>query len=216
VRCKGRIVAGGETEALRAHVDHLLRDKRAIVLHLGEVVFIDSSGLGTMVRTLTSTRQARGDLKLCDVPEHVRKVLQLSHLTKLFDSHESEDNAVAAFYRTPLQTEKPVSTGKTVLCIDSNTDVLTYVRELLRRAGYDVHSTSNLRDGLILMRVTRFDLLLVGAEMTASPATEKTFRDTCAKMPVIELESNFSTLEAGEAAAALLEKITARLQPLSA
>ena len=143
-------------------------------------------------------------------------MLQLSHLTKLFDSHESEDNAVAAFYRTPLQTEKPVSTGKTVLCIDSNTDVLTYVRELLRRAGYNVHSTSNLRDGLILMRVTRFDLLLVGAEMTASPATEKTFRDTCAKMPVIELESNFSTLEAGEAAAALLEKITARLQPLSA
>jgi DNA-binding response OmpR family regulator len=87
---------------------------------------------------------------------------------------------------------------------------------LLRRAGYDVHTTSNLRDGLILMRVTRFDLLLVGAEMTASPATEKTFRETCAKMPVIELESNFSTLEAGEAAAALLEKITARLQPLSA
>jgi anti-anti-sigma factor len=216
VRCKGRIVAGNETEALRAHIDHLLRDKRAIVLHLGEVVFIDSSGLGTMVRTLTSTRQARGDLKLCDVPEHVRKVLQLSHLTKLFDSHESEDNAVASFYRTPLQTEKPVSTGKTVLCIDSNTDVLTYVRELLRRAGYDVHTTSNLRDGLILMRVTRFDLLLVGAEMTASPATEKTFRETCAKMPVIELESNFSTLEAGEAAAALLEKITARLQPLSA
>jgi anti-anti-sigma factor len=216
VRCKGRIVAGNETEALRAHIDHLLRDKRAIVLHLGEVVFIDSSGLGTMVRTLTSTRQARGDLKLCDVPEHVRKVLQLSHLTKLFDSHESEDNAVAAFYRTPPQTEKPVSTGKSLLCIDSNTDVLTYVRELLRRAGYDVHTTSNLRDGLILMRVTRFDLLLVGAEMTASPATEKTFRETCAKMPVIELESNFSTLEAGEAAAALLEKITARLQPLSA
>ena len=61
VRCKGRIVAGGENEALHAHVAHLLRDRRAIVLHLGEVVFIDSSGLGTMVRSLTSTRQARGD-----------------------------------------------------------------------------------------------------------------------------------------------------------
>ena len=90
VRCKGRIVAGGENEALRSHVAHLLRDRRAIVLHLGEVVFIDSSGLGTMVRSLTSTRQVRGDLKLCAVPEHVQKVLALSHLTKLFDSHESE------------------------------------------------------------------------------------------------------------------------------
>ncbi len=215
VRCKGRIVAGGETEALRAHVAHLLRDRRAIILHLGEVVFIDSSGLGTMVRTLTSTRQLRGDLKLCDVPEHVRKVLQLSHLHKLFDSHESEDNAVAAFYRAPVHDEKSVSTGRSVLCIDRNLDVVTYIRELLRRAGYDVHSSNNLRDGLLLMRVTRFDMLLLGAEMTAAPATEKSFRDACAALPCIELGTEFSTLEAGEAASALLEKIAVQLQPTS-
>jgi anti-anti-sigma factor len=99
VRCNGRIVAGGESESLRAHVTWLLRDRRAIVLHLGEVGFIDSSGLGTIVRSLTSTRQARGEMKLCNVPEHVRKVLELSHLTSLFDSHESEEKAVAAFYQ---------------------------------------------------------------------------------------------------------------------
>jgi anti-sigma B factor antagonist len=215
VRCKGRIVAGGETEALRAHVAHLLRDRRSIVLHLGEVVFIDSSGLGTMVRTLTSTRQVHGDLKLCDVPEHIRKVLQLSHLTKLFDAHESEDHAVAAFYRKPVQAEQPVSMGRSVLCIDRNADVVTYIRELLHRAGYDVHTSNNLRDGLLLMRVSRFDLLLVGADVTASPATEKSFRDACARVPVIELAPEFSTLEAGEAASALLEKIATHLQPTS-
>jgi len=191
----------------------LLRDRRAIVLHLGEVAFIDSSGLGTIVRTLTSTRQAHGDLKLCDVPEHVQKVLELSHLTKLFDSHESEDHAVAAFYRAPVQTEKHVTTGKSVLCIDRNADVVTYVRELLRRDGYDVHTSNNLRDGLILMRVTRFDLLLVGAELTGSPATEKSFRDACAAVPVVELGADFSTLEAGEAAQVLLQRIATCLQP---
>jgi anti-anti-sigma factor len=58
VRCNGRIVAGDENECLRSHIAWLLRDRRAIVLHLGEVAFIDSSGLGTMVRTLTSVRQA--------------------------------------------------------------------------------------------------------------------------------------------------------------
>ena len=213
VHCKGRIVAGGETESLRAHVAHLLRDRRAIVLHLGDVVFIDSSGLGTMVRTLTSTRQVHGDLKLCDVPEHVQKVLQLSHLTKLFESHESEDNAVAAFYRAPVKAEQVASQGPSVLCIDRNADVVTYVRELLRRAGYDVHTTNQLRDALLLMRITRFDLLLVGAELTASPATEKSFRDACATVPVVELGSEFSTLEAGEAASALLERIAAKLHP---
>jgi anti-anti-sigma factor len=213
VRCKGRLVSGGETEALRAHVTHLLRDRRSIVLHLGEVVFIDSSGLGTMVRTLTSTRQAHGDLKLCDVPEHVQKVLQLSHLTKLFDSHESEDHAVAAFYRASAPAEKPVSKGRSVLCIDRNTDVVTYVRELLHRGGYEVHTSNNLRDGLLLMRVTRFDLLLLGSELSASPAIEKSFRDVSAPVPRIELGSEFSTLEAGEAATHLLEKIAAHLQP---
>ena len=212
VRCKGRLVAGGETEALRAHVTHLLRDRRSIVLHLGEVVFIDSSGLGTMVRALTSTRQAHGDLKLCDVPEHVRKVLQLSHLTKLFDCHESEDTAVAAFYRKPVQAEQPVSMGRSLLCVDRNADVVTYVRELLHRAGYDVHTSNNLRDAFILMRVSRFDLLLLGAEVTASPATEKSFREASAKIPLIELGSEFSTLEAGEATSALLERIAAQLQ----
>ncbi len=212
VHCKGRIVSGPETEGLRAHVAYLLRDRRSIVLHLGEVVFIDSSGLGTMVRTLTSTRQVHGDLKLCDVPEHIRKVLQLSHLHKLFDSHESEDTAIAAFYRAPVQTEKPVSAGRSILCIDRDLDVVSYIRELLRRAGYDVHSTNNLRDGLLLMRVTRFDLVLLGAGLTAAPATEKSFHDACADVPCVELGGEFSTLEAGEAATHLLEKIAAQLQ----
>src|SRR6202162_2151656 len=87
VHCNGRMVAGGESESLRAHVAWLLRDRHSIVLHLGEVGYIDSSGLGTMVRALTSTRQARGDLKLCNVPEFVRKVLEMSRLTAVFDSH---------------------------------------------------------------------------------------------------------------------------------
>jgi anti-sigma B factor antagonist len=212
VRCKGRLVAGGESESLRSHIAWLLRDRRAIVLHLGEVVFVDSSGIGTMVRTLTSTRQVHGDLKLCDVPEHVRKVLHLSHLTKLFESHESEDNAVAAFYRAPERKEKVVAHGHPVLCIGGNADVVAYLRELLRSAGYDVHTSNNLRDGLMLMRVTHFRLLLVEAGLRTVPATEQAFRTACAKLPVIELGSEFSTLEAGEAASDLLAKIAAQLQ----
>ena len=216
VRCNGRIVAGSESESLRAHVTWLLRDRRAIVLHLGDVGFIDSSGLGTIVRSLTSTRQARGDMKLCNVPEHVRKVLELSHLTNLFDAHDSEEKAVAAFYRPGVRAETPVRTGSSVLCLDSNTDVLAYLRELLRRAGFDVHTSSKRGDALLLMRVTRFDLLLLGPDMTASPAKQQAFQSACASLPVIELGSEFSTHEAGEAGAALLEKIEARLQPRTA
>ena len=212
VKLQGRLVAGGEVETLRAHVAWLLRDRRAIVFHLGEVVFIDSSGLGTMVRALTSTRQARGDLKLCHVPDHVRKVLDLSHLNKLFDSHDSEDNAVAAFYKAPAQTASSTSSGRSLLCLERNSDVAAYLREILRNAGYDVHTSSSLRDALILMRVTRFDALLLGAGMTAASPHEKTFRDACAKMPVIELDEQFSTQDAGQAASDVLQQLATRLQ----
>jgi len=60
VHCNGRIIAGKESESLRAHVAWVLRDRRSIVLHLGDVGFVDSSGLGTMVRALTSARQYVG------------------------------------------------------------------------------------------------------------------------------------------------------------
>jgi anti-sigma B factor antagonist len=216
VRCNGRIVAGSESESLRAHVDWLLLDRRSIVLHMGEVGFIDSSGLGTMVRSLTSTRRAYGDLKLCNVPEPVRKVLEMSRLTQVFDTHESEEKAVAAFYRPGDRAETAVPTGHSILCVDYNRDVLAYLRELLRCAGYDVQSSSHLGDALILMRVTNFELLLVGPDLTPSPATRQAFQVACARLPVIELGTEFSTRDAGEAGAALLEKIEARLGPKTA
>ena len=216
VRCNGRIVAGSESESLRAHVAWLLRDRRSILLHLGEVAFIDSSGLGTIVRTLTSIRQAHGDLKLCNVPEHVRKVLEMSHLTNLFDAHESEETAIASFYRPGARAEAPALTGRSVLCLDCNADVLAYLRELLRRSGFDVHTSSHLGDALLLMRVTHFDLLLVGPDMPASPATRQSFHAACASLPVIELGSRFSTSHAGEAGAEVLERIEARLKPKTA
>jgi anti-sigma B factor antagonist len=216
VRCNGRIVAGTESDSLRAHVDWLLRDRRSIVLHMGEVGFIDSSGLGTMVRSLTSIRRAHGDLKLCNVTEQVRKVLEMSRLTQVFDAHESEEKAVAAFYRPGAAPQTPVPTGRSILCVDCNRDVLAYLRELLHRAGYDVQSTGHPGDALILMRITNFDLLLAGPELPTSPSTRQAFEVACKRLPVIELGSEFSTRDAGEAGAALLEAIEARLNPKTA
>jgi anti-sigma B factor antagonist len=216
VHCNGRIVAGRESDSLREHVTWLLRDRRSIVLHLGEVGFVDSSGLGTMVRALTTTRQAKGDLKLCNVPDFVRKVLEMSRLTAVFDSHDSEEKAVAAFYRPGDRAAAPVTTGRSILCLDSNADVLAYLRELLRHAGYDVQSSGRVSDAVLLMRVSRFDLVLAGSGMTVTPSSPPAFRDACAKLPLIELGSEFSTQHAGEAAAQLLESIAARLNPKTA
>lgn len=211
VRCSGRIVAGDETETLRKQVSELLPDRSEVVLHLGEVVFIDSSGLGMLVRLLTSIRRARGDLKLCNLPESIRRVLQMTSLTTLFDIHPAEEDAVLAFYRRQSVAARPAMAGPAVLCIDQSVDVLAYLRELLQRAGYNVLTNNNLRDSLILLRATRPGLTILGPSLKAAPGTEQDFRLACAAVPVLELESQFSTLDAGQAATGLLEKVRALL-----
>jgi CheY-like chemotaxis protein len=192
----------------------LLRDRRAIVLHLGEVGFVDSCGLGTMVRSLTSTRQAHGDLKLCNLPETVRKVLEMSHLSSVFDTHESEEKAVAAFYGSRVKVVSPARTGRSILCLERNVDVLSYLRAMLHRAGFEVQSTNHLGDALMLLRVARFDLVLVGAD--SASGAHQAFQSACASLPVVELSRDFSTLDAGQAAAGLLQQIESRLNPTSA
>lgn len=205
VRCSGRI-ASGETDVLHLHVSDLLRDRTDIVLHLGEIAFIDSSGLGMLVRLLTSTRSARGDLKLCQIPEAVRKVLKMTNIITLFDTHESEEEAVLAFYRRHAAPAPAPHTGLTVLCVDQSANVLAYLRELLGQAGYNVLTNNNLRDALILLRATRPGLAILGPNLKGAPGAEQIFRGACAA-PVLELGEEFSTLEAGQAASELLEKI---------
>lgn len=211
VRCQGRIVGGKESESLSAHIAWLLRDRRAIVLHLGEVGFIDSSGLGTMVRAHANTRQARGDLKLCNVPENVRKVLDMTRLSSVFEMHESEETALGAFYGSTDRADETPSRGQTILCIDSKIDVLAYLRALLYRAGYEVQTTDRLSDARLLLRVAHFDLIVVGPDKIASPNLPYGFRDRTEKLPVIELGQEFCSRDAGEAGSELLAMIATRL-----
>jgi len=77
--------------------------------------------------------------------------------------------------------EVPAATGRSILCLIVMPSS-GFVRELLRRAGYDVHTSSHVGDALLLMRVTRFDLLLAASGLTAS--APQAFRTACAKLPI--------------------------------
>ncbi len=213
IRCSGRIVAGPEAESLRNNITKLTEDRRDIVLHLGEVVFVDSSGLGMLVRLLTSARRANGDLKLCNVATDVHRILKLTNLLMLFDTHESEEDAVSAFYQRKTNVRAVQCEGPAVLCIDESADVLVYLRELLRSAGYRVLTNSNLPDALILIRATRPGLIIVGPSLRGSAASRRAFESTCTTTPVVELGDEFSSLDAGNVASELLEKIRVRLDP---
>jgi len=207
IRCNGRITAGAEAESLRVHVNSMFAKHKDFLLHLGDVGFIDSSGLGTVVRLLTATRRLHGDLKLCNVPANIEKVLKMTNLGTLFDAHSCEENAISAFYYRPKTGEAKPSLGHSVVCVDKNVDVLAYLRELLSRGGYEVHTTSSLADSVILIRVARPLVLIVGPSLAGSPSAEQAFANVSATVPVMRLDSNFATLEAGEAASQLLQSI---------
>lgn len=209
VRCAGKIVAGSESEWLHSHLNKLLLDRRSILLDMGEVAFIDSSGLGMMVRALANTKQVRGELKLCNVPQPVKKVLDITSLSKMFELHETEEMALEAFYRPAVKAQAPVQTGRSILCFGANLDVLAYLREVLRNAGYEVQAASLAGDVRVLMRVSKVDLLLVCADKRGALAASPALRDACARVAVLELDGEFSRRCAGEAGAELLGKVEA-------
>jgi anti-sigma B factor antagonist len=64
-----------------------------IVVDLGEVTFIDSSGLGALIAGLKATRQAGGDLRIADVPEQVLTVLRLTNLDRVLRAHPTVADA---------------------------------------------------------------------------------------------------------------------------
>jgi anti-sigma B factor antagonist len=217
VQCSGRIVAGSAAESLRALLVGKTMGQTHFVLHLGEVHFIDSSGLGMMVRLLTITRRSQGDLKLCSVPAAIQKLLEMTNLDKLFEIHEAEESAIAAFYqRSTRADDAAVVSGPLVLCIDQSSEVLAYLRELLKRSGYEVHTSSSLPDAMILLRAMRPAVLLRGPNLGGAPATRQALEAACGHMVVLELGNEFSILHAGEAGTTLLASIQAKLQSVSA
>jgi anti-sigma B factor antagonist len=64
-----------------------------IVVDLGQVTFIDSSGLGALIAGLKATRQADGDLRIADVPEQVMTVLRLTNLDRVLRVHPTVADA---------------------------------------------------------------------------------------------------------------------------
>src|SRR4029450_11091968 len=117
VTCVGRVIAGDEAAFLEQHVTSLLPDHAQIVLNWHDVNYIDSGGVGLVVRLLNRTRTAGGDLKLCAVSERVREVLRITRLDKVFDLHETEAGAIAAFERPALPADSPTRVDLDILCI---------------------------------------------------------------------------------------------------
>jgi anti-sigma B factor antagonist len=96
--CTGRIVFGDESSLLRDEVKKLIADgHKRIVLNLGEINYIDSGGLGTLVALHTTAHNAGGTIKLANLTRRVGDLLQVTKLLTVFEVHNSEYDALEAF-----------------------------------------------------------------------------------------------------------------------
>jgi anti-sigma B factor antagonist len=97
VDCAGRLVFGEETAALRDQVKSLVSKDARIILSLGDVTYIDSGGLGTLVALYTTAQTAGASIKLARLTKRVGDLLQVTKLLTVFDVYDSEEAAVQSF-----------------------------------------------------------------------------------------------------------------------
>ena len=94
----GRITLGEGSSALRdALRDMINKNQKKILLNLGEVNYIDSSGIGELVSGFTTVTNSGGQLKLLNLNKRVRDLLQITKLYTVFDVHDDEAHAIRAF-----------------------------------------------------------------------------------------------------------------------
>lgn len=210
LKCDGQIVEGAESEVLRQHVNGVLDLTPAIVLDLHDVHFIDSGGLGLLVRILART--GRDNLKLCGLTSRASEILKITRLSNVFDCHPSEAEAIAAFYRPQVGSGRPSTfVPANVLCVEKSPDLLNYIQEVLRQAGLSVMTTDNLPDAVTLLKATSPKVVLVGSELRSAGSTGiiETFKRLLDPLTVIELPADFARQDPGETGPPLVDRIRA-------
>jgi anti-sigma B factor antagonist len=96
--CSGKITLGQGTMAVRTTVGEILKGGgKKIVLNLGDVNYIDSSGVGELLSTYTTVAEQGGQLKLLSLTKKIRDVLAITRLLTVFQVFDSELATVTSF-----------------------------------------------------------------------------------------------------------------------
>jgi len=98
VDMSGRIILGEGSVVLRDTIRDLIgKGNKKILLNLGDVTYIDSSGIGELVSAFTAVRREGGELKLLNLTKKVHDLLQITKLYTVFDIKDDEATAIKAF-----------------------------------------------------------------------------------------------------------------------
>ncbi len=94
----GKIMGGPDAGLLNDKLHELIdNNKVKVVVDLSNVDWMNSSGLGILIQALTTMRNNQGDIKLANVTERIKSLLLITKLTRIFEIHDTVENAVASF-----------------------------------------------------------------------------------------------------------------------
>lgn len=94
----GKITIGEGSVQLREAVRRMLDEgKKKLLLNLGDVSYVDSSGIGELVSSYTTTGNNGGQLKLLNQTKKIHDLLTITKLVTVFETHDNEETAVASF-----------------------------------------------------------------------------------------------------------------------
>lgn len=95
---KGNLMGEPDTTDVREKVYSLLQDEvKKVVLDLGKVKWINSSGLGALIAGMTSVKNKGGEMVLANVTDKVESLFMITQLIKVFKTYETVDRALASF-----------------------------------------------------------------------------------------------------------------------
>lgn len=207
VQCQGKIVAGKEVLSLHHFVGDSLARYADIVLEMEKVDFVDSSGLGAMVRLVQAARAKGKDVKLSGVQPYIHKTLKMTNLISQFHLYESSEEAItAAYLGSRFLRNEEGDTRPLILCVYDSFDMCTFLRELLCSAGYNALTAANVSDARVLLKATKAKLVVLSAhlQLCHGQSTKKLLQEVDPGISIMVLEENFGTQDPGEAAEKLL------------
>jgi anti-anti-sigma factor len=187
LECAGRIVAGAPCAELDAALQQLCQEAEEIELDCKQVTFLDSSGIGVLVRSVVRARNQDKVLRFGAMSSRVRQALELT-------------NVISQFAPMSAEPRKMLS-GLRILFADPSSEVRTFAGALLKDRGAHVETCASVYDVKVLAGKTRMDLVVVPADFDCSALPVATAR-------LVQLKKSIFSGSAEEAAESLIEQIS--------
>lgn len=98
IDASGRITLGEGSTAFREEIKNLVaKGQKKVLINMGDISYIDSSGIGELVSGFTTVANAGGSLKLLNLGKRVQDLLQITKLYTVFETHTDEAAAIRSF-----------------------------------------------------------------------------------------------------------------------